>query len=346
MQRVSVAAQPCEPEGALAATGATQFGASEFEASALEAPRPSVEARPAVNAPASFAARARDIVALTKPRITTTVALTAFGGYWLGTRWFGQAPAVESYGPMLLGTALVVSGANALNMYLERDSDRLMRRTASRPLPAGRLSPDVALALGLLLSAVSVPLLTFAVKPMTGLLAAVALLSYVLAYTPLKRRSSLSLLVGAVPGAIPPLIGWSALRGTLDGPGLVLFGTMFLWQVPHFLAIATFRRAEYARAGLQVATVVYGERTVRHQIVRYTAAMVLTSLLLVPYGLGGNLYLYTALGLGGLFFGVGAWGLRAGTGERWAKWLFLVSMIYLVGLFVALSAGRDAWQLG
>jgi protoheme IX farnesyltransferase len=331
MQRAPFAVEPCEPAAPLSGDlgRAATIGA--------------VTVAEPVSAPPTLARRARDLVALTKPRITITVALTAFGGYWLGTRWFAIDPAPNVYGPMLLGTALVVSGANALNMYLERDSDRLMRRTANRPLPAGRMSPDVALAVGLLLSALSIPLLTFVVTPLTGLLAAVALGSYVLAYTPLKRRSSVSLLVGAVPGAIPPLLGWSALRGTLDGPGLVLFATMFLWQVPHFLAIATFRRAEYARAGLQVATVVFGERTVRHQIVRYTAAMVLASLLLVPYGLGGDAYLYTALGLGGLFFGVGAWGLRAGTGDRWAKWLFLVSMVYLVGLFVALGVGRDAW---
>lgn len=284
---------------------------------------------------------ARDVVTLTKPRITFMVLFTCMGGYWLAARFFRVAIEARVALPLLVGIALVVGGANALNMYIERDTDRLMSRTMTRPLPQGRLAPEVALAVGLLLSAVSVPLLLFVVNAVTGLLAAVALLSYVLLYTPMKRRSPFALLVGAVPGAIPPLMGWSAARGTLDGPGYVLFGIMFFWQVPHFLAIATFRRSEYARAGMAVMPVVYGERVTRHNVVRYLAALVLTSLLLVPFGLGGQAYLVTALLLGALFFAVGAVGLRKGTGDKWARTLFVTSMVYLTGIFIALSFGRD-----
>lgn len=269
------------------------------------------------------------------------VVLTSAGGFWLASGFFGSDPLGElsRLAPLLGGSAMVVAGANALNMFLERDTDGLMTRTRKRPLPDGRLAPEVALAVGMILSAVSVPWLTFAVSPMTGLLAAVALVSYVMLYTPMKRTSPAALLVGAVPGAIPPLMGWSAVRGSVDAPGLVLFGIMFLWQVPHFLAIATFRREEYARAGMKVLPVVYGDRVTRHHVVRYLAALLLTSILLVPFGVGGTLYLISALVLGGAFFAVGAWGLRKSAGTRWARGLFLMSLIYLCGLFAALTFG-------
>ncbi len=297
--------------------------------------------------PATRPGLVRDLIALTKPRITTTVVFTSFGGYWLACRRLSIDPLAPGVLPfaasklllMLLGTVLVVSGANALNMYLERDTDALMARTATRPLPTRRLSKEIALGLGLLLSALSIPLLTFAVAPVTGLLAAIALVSYVLLYTPMKRRSPSSLIVGAVPGAIPPLLGWSAARGTLDGPGVVLFGILFLWQVPHFLAIATFRKEDYRRAGLKVLTVVHGDRVARHHAVRYLAALLLMSFLLVPFKVGGNAYLATAMVLGGAFFGVGLWGLRRDAGVRWAKSLFFTSMIYIVGIFGALTVG-------
>jgi protoheme IX farnesyltransferase len=281
----------------------------------------------------------RDVVTLAKPRITGMVVFTAFGGYWLASKAFGVEMTSAVMVPLLAGTALVVSGANALNMYLERDTDALMSRTKSRPLPTGRLSADVALAFGVFCSAVSIPWLTLGVHPVTGLLAALALVSYVGAYTPLKRKSPAALLVGAVPGAIPPLLGWSAARGSVDGPGVILFFIMFLWQVPHFLAIATFRKTEYAAAGLKVTPVVHGDRVTRHHVVRYLAALVLASLLLVPYGIGGDTYMLTALVLGAAFFGVGAWGLRHTAGARWARALFATSMVYLTGIFVALTVG-------
>ncbi len=281
----------------------------------------------------------RDVVALTKPRITFMVLLTTAGGYWLACRFFGVDPTADAgrLVGLLAGVSMVVGGANALNMFLERDTDALMSRTRLRPLPDGRLAPEVALAVGLGLGAISVPLLTTTTEPTTGLLAAIALVSYVMIYTPMKRRTPIALLVGAVPGAMPPLMGWSAARGTLDLPGVVLFAILFFWQVPHFLAIATFRREEYARAGMKVGPVVYGDRVSRHHIVRYLAALLLSSMMLVPFGIGGTAYLVVALALGAVFLGVGLWGLKPGAGDRWARGLFFTSMVYLTGLFAVLT---------
>ncbi|MFO0614030.1 MAG: heme o synthase [Polyangiaceae bacterium] len=288
----------------------------------------------------------RDAVALTKPRITSMVVFTTAAGFWLGARYLLgslsghailHAPSVLVC--LLVGTWLVVSGANAVNMYLERDTDAKMTRTRTRPLPDGRMRPHFALYFGLSLASLAVPILSFGVNPITSYLAIIAFVSYVALYTPLKRRSTLALVVGAFPGAIPPLLGWSAVRGTLDAPGVLLFALMFFWQIPHFLAIATFRRAEYKAAGLKVLTVVRGDRVTRHHVVRWLAALLLSSFLLFPTALGGTVYRVTAIVLGAAFFGVGLAGLRQGAGVKWARLLFLVSMLYLVGIFAALLAG-------
>jgi protoheme IX farnesyltransferase len=278
-----------------------------------------------------------DLLALAKPRITALVVFTTASGLWLAPRGLSAAGVALT----LVGTVLIVAGANTLNMYLERDSDALMARTAGRPLPAGRMDPAVALRLGIGLSVLSVPLLTFAVGPLPGLLASIALVSYVLLYTPLKRRSATSLLVGAIPGAIPPLIGWTAATGRLDLPGVLLFAVMFLWQVPHFLAITLFRKGEYARAGLVVQpNEPGGERAARANIVRYTVALVGVSLLFVPIGVAGRLYLVTALVAGAAFLGYGLLGLRENAGTRWARNLFFLSLVYLTALFAVLMVDR------
>lgn len=278
---------------------------------------------------------ARDFVTLTKPRITLMVLITTLGGYLIGTRFFNVERPASVWLPLLAGSALIVGGANTLNMWMERDSDGLMKRTSTRPLPQGRMNPDTVLRFGLLLSVLALPLLVY-VHLTTALLGLVALLSYVLLYTPLKQRTALALLVGAVPGALPPLMGWSAARGTVDGPGLVLFSVMFLWQVPHFLAIATFRQSEYERAGIKVLPAERGRAVTRHQVVRYSAALVLTSVLLVPMGVGGPTYLVASLVLGALFFALSLVGLRKSAGDKWAKQLFFASIIYLTGIFAAL----------
>jgi heme o synthase len=290
---------------------------------------------------------AADLVSLTKPRITVTVVATMLGGVWVASRHVqalgGAAGEVKATSARLslalLGTVLVVSGANALNMYIERETDRWMSRTRNRPLPAGRLAPEAALWFGLSLSLSSIPVLLVGVNATTGLLAALALFSYVLIYTPLKRRTTLALPIGAVPGAIPPLLGWTTITGRIDVPGFLLFSVLFLWQIPHFLAIATFRREDYRRAGLKVLPVEKGDRVTRLHIVTYLALLVVVTLLLVPFGIGGPVYLGAAIVLGGAFFGLGAYGLRPGAGDRWARGLFFGSMLYLVLLFAALMVG-------
>jgi protoheme IX farnesyltransferase len=279
-----------------------------------------------------------DLLALAKPRITALVLFTTASGLWLAPQHLGPAGVALT----LAGTVLVVAAANILNMYLERESDALMPRTAGRPLPAGRLAPGVALRFGLALAAVSIPLITFAVGPLPGLLASIALVSYVLLYTPMKRLSATSLLVGAIPGAIPPLIGWTAATAHLDLPGVLLFAVMFLWQVPHFLAITLFRKAEYARAGLIVQpNEPGGERAARANIVRYTVALVGVSLLFVPLGVAGKLYLVTAVTMGAVFLGYGLLGLREDAGARWARTLFALSLLYLTVLFGVLMIDKS-----
>jgi heme o synthase len=284
---------------------------------------------------------AADFVALTKPRITLMVVVTMLGGVWLAVQ-DGNRPHALTAGEMarlavaVLGTALVIGSANTLNMYLERSTDGLMARTRNRPLPTGRLRAELALGFGVALGVVSIPLLGFAANVVTGLLAAFALVSYVGVYTPLKRKTTLALLVGAVPGAIPPLLGWTAVTGRIEWPGVLLFGVLFLWQVPHFLAIATFRRDDYARAGLKVLPVERGDRVTRWHIVGYLVALIAVSFALVGVGVGGALYVGAAGVLGAVFFGFGLWGLRPSAGDRWARSLFAVSIVYLVLLFAAL----------
>lgn len=283
---------------------------------------------------------ARDVVALAKPRITLMVVITAAGGLFLAGRagrLDGPGPGATTVLSTLIGLSLIVAGANALNMYIERDIDRRMDRTKNRPLPSGRMSPRFALWFGVVTSALAVPVLAIGTNPLTALLAVLANLLYVLAYTPLKQHSQYALHLGAIPGAIPPLLGWTAATASIDAAGVVLFAILFLWQVPHFVAIALFRKADYARAGLVVTPNVTGELASRHTIIRWIFALVAASLLVVPLGLAGHGYLVVAAALGAVFFTWGCYGLRAGTGNRWAKSLFGVSIVYLVLLFAALA---------
>lgn len=278
----------------------------------------------------------RDLIELTKPRITTLNLIATAGG-------FGLASAGASAGTFvatMLGTGLVVASANSLNCYLERDLDRQMGRTKNRPLPAGRLAPQVAVGFGLLLAALGVPLLTFAVNPLAGLLATVALVSYVLIYTPLKQKSAAALLVGAVPGAVPPLLGWAAATGKIELPGVALFALLFFWQVPHFLAITLYRLEDYARAGFRVLPVVRGEAATRRELVVYLVATVVTSLMLVPLAGAKGLYLVFALVLGLGVLAHGLQGLRRDAGPKWARAFFMTTNLYLTLLMGALMADR------
>lgn len=280
----------------------------------------------------------RDFVTLAKPRITLSVVITAAVGLFLANRSGRLAEPVTTTTVLstLLGMILIVSGANALNMWIERESDKRMPRTQNRPLPAGRLAPKHALWFGVAISALAIPVLAIGANPLTALLAVVANLLYVLAYTPLKQHSQYALHVGAVPGAIPPLLGWTAATGRIDATALVLFAFMFLWQIPHFIAIALFRKADYARAGIVVTPNVVGELASRHTVIRWIFAVVATSFLFVPLGVAGHGYLIAAALLGAVWFIWGCYGLREGTGVRWARSLFGISILYQVLIFAAL----------
>lgn len=274
----------------------------------------------------------RDMIALTKPRITLMVLVTSAGGMWLAPGTLD----LTSTAIMLLTTGMVVGAANTLNCYLERDSDRLMARTANRPLPDRRLEPSWALILGVLMGLFAVPTLTVAVNPVTGLLGLIALVSYVAIYTPMKQYTPAALFVGALPGALPPLMGWTAVTGSVDAPGLVLFGILFFWQIPHFIAISIFRQEEYERAGLKVLPSVRGMQSAKVQSAVYAGALFVVSLMLVPYGLAGTLYLIAAVLLGAYFFGTALRGFWAKDANKWAKKLFVASLIYLTALFAAI----------
>ncbi|MFZ5471241.1 MAG: heme o synthase [Myxococcota bacterium] len=279
-----------------------------------------------------------DLLSLVKPRLSALVLCTTAGGIWLA----GRPMALSQWLLALLGTAGTVAAANALNCYLERDTDRFMARTRNRPLPAGRMEPAVALWFGLSLAALSLPALFFGVNPLTALLALVALCSYVLVYTPLKARSHHAMLVGAVPGALPPLIGWTAATGEVELPGVALFGILFLWQLPHFIAIALFRKEEYRQAGLKSVPLEKGDDASRVQVLVYLVLLLPVTLLPYLLGVSGPLYLASALVLGGLFLAVGAWGTFRRLGPAWARQLFFVSLVHLAGLFAALMIDGGA----
>ncbi len=281
-------------------------------------------------------AHARDLALLAKPRLSGLVVSTAAGGMWLAP---GQLTAPRA-AALLAGTILVVGAANALNCYLERDVDALMRRTRDRPLPAGRVDPRTALALGLGVAAFSIPLLALATNALTALLAAVALVTYVAVYTPMKQRSGLALFIGAVPGAIPPLMGWTGVTGRLDPGGIALFGILFFWQLPHFLAISIYLAEDYARGGIKVFALVHGERAAKLWAALTSVALVPVTLSLVPLGIAGPFYGAAAslLGMGLCAHAVS--GLcRPGRALRWARSFFLVTLAYLTLLFIALLLG-------
>ncbi len=284
---------------------------------------------------ASPLAYARDLVLLSKPRLSGLVVLTCAGGLALAPGDVGLARAVLS----VLGTAAVVGAANALNSWVERDSDGLMRRTRDRPLPAGRVEPMVALALGVAVPVFAIPVLALVANPLTALLAFVALVTYVLVYTPMKKRSTLALFVGAVPGAIPPLMGWTAATGRLDPGGLALFALLFFWQLPHFLAISIYLAEDYARGGLVVFSLVHGERATRAWIAATSLGLVATPAVLASVGVASAASAAIATALGAALAAYALSGLGK-AGGRWARSFFLATLAYLPLAFAALLALR------
>jgi protoheme IX farnesyltransferase len=274
---------------------------------------------------------------LTKPRITFLIVLTSAAGFGLGARGSVDYVALLS---ALFGIALLSSGIATLNQYAERDLDGLMRRTANRPLPSGKLLPWEALAFGTGLSLVAEVYLLVMVNPLSALLGLTVIVGYLFAYTPLKTRSSLSTLVGAFPGAVPPLIGWTAATGSLSIEGWVLFAILFLWQFPHFLAIAWMYREDYGRAGILMLPVVEPDgRVTAQQIVVYTLMLIPVSLLPTVLGMSGRVYFFGAIVLGLLFLYSSVRAAFSMTRQQ-ARRLLLASVLYLPLLFILMVLNK------
>jgi protoheme IX farnesyltransferase len=293
--------------------------------------------------PAILQSRARsdsrfaDYLALTKPRITLLVLVTTYAGMALAAT--ASLPWLLTL-HTLLGTALVCAGTSTLNQVWERDRDARMRRTALRPLPAARLHHEEALSFGVGLAVAGMIELALFVNLLAALVAAATLALYLFVYTPLKTRTWLCTVVGAVPGALPPVIGWTAVRGNLDAPAWVLFAILFVWQLPHFFAIAWMYREDYARAGFPMLAVVDPDgRTTSSQILSWSAALVPASVLPAMAGLAGWVYTAGALILGIAFMTL-ALGVALHCDNARARRVFLGSILYLPALSALLVFDR------
>ena len=286
---------------------------------------------------ATVASRFNDFYELTKPRMNLLVVLTTAVGFYMAS------PGTIDWWLLLhtaLGTALTAAGAAVLNQLVERDFDKLMPRTRNRPLPAGRVTPLEALAYGVLLGVSGVAYLSILVNPLTALLGAVTLLSYLFIYTPMKRWTTLNTVVGAVPGAIPPMMGVTAVTGVLSMQAIALFGILFFWQMPHFLAIAILYRQDYAAGGFKMLPVVDEDLSCTgHQIVLYALALIPTSLMPVMLRMAGVSYFASAMLLGLAFLGYGI-SCAVNKTRVDARKLFFASIIYLPLLLLVMMIDR------
>ncbi len=274
---------------------------------------------------------------LTKPRITFLIVLTSAAGFALASP--GRVNFIGLVSAMF-GIALLSSGIATLNQYMERDLDGLMKRTAERPLPSGKLVPWEALVFGAGLTIAAEMYLAVFVNPLSALLGLTVIAGYLFAYTPLKTRTTLSTMVGAFPGAVPPLIGWTAARGDLSLEAWVLFAILFLWQFPHFLAIAWMYREDYGRAGILMLPVVEPDgRVTAQQIVVYTLMLLPVSLLPTVLGISGKIYLFGAVVLGLLFL-FSSVRAALSKSKQQARRLLLASVIYLPLLFILMVLDR------
>jgi len=283
--------------------------------------------------------RLSDYLALTKPRVVAMVLITTAVGFHLGSAGSRISLALLY---TLAGTALAAGGTLALNQYMERDLDARMDRTRHRPLPEGRVHPGEALLLGCTLVLGGVTVLFLAVEPLAAVVTAAIAIIYLLLYTPLKRVSSVCSLVGAIPGALPPVAGWAAARGALGLEPWILFAIMFLWQIPHTLAIGRMYRDDYARAGIRVLPVVDRDgRTTGLHAVTNCLALLPVALLPTVIGLAGATYFLIALGLG-LAFLWSAVGLARGGRSADARRLLFASLVYLPVLLAVMAFDRLA----
>jgi len=278
-------------------------------------------------------------VVLTKPDVTFLVLITTLAGFYLGSSGSIEWSVMLS---TVCATMLVAGGTAALNQYVERESDALMRRTAARPLPTGQLRPRDVLLFGIILIVAGAAWLAFAANTLAALVALTTTILYLGLYTPLKKRTPLSTAVGAIPGALSPLIGWAAAHGSLSLGGWILFAILFFWQFPHFMSIAWMYREDYARAGIKMLPVVdkKGDSTFR-QIVCCSAILVWVSALPSVVGMAGIHYFFLALILGMLLLQVGLWANRSRTNAR-AKWLMHATVAHIPLLLICLVLDKLA----
>lgn len=281
--------------------------------------------------------RALDFFELTKPRVTLMVLVTTFVGFYLGSH---SIPDYLRLMQTLLGTALAAGGTLALNQFLERDADAAMERTRRRPLPEGRVQPTEALIFGVVLTVSGLVTLWATVNALSALITAAIVGSYLFIYTPLKQKSSLCGIVGAVPGALPPVIGWTAARGQLDITAWILFAVLFLWQIPHTLAIARLYREDFARAGIRFLPVIDPDgRSTGRQILINCSALLAVSLLPTLLQVTGYVYFLGAFILGTLFLGCGV-ELVVSKSPAAARRLLFASLIYLPVLLALMALDR------
>ncbi|MCA2988623.1 heme o synthase [Gemmatimonas sp.] len=302
-----------------------------------------VNGNPPVGAPPSPAADtplSRDLVALTKPRIISLLLVTT-----AAPMYAAGSPSLWTVLLVMVGGYLMAGGANAVNMYIDRDIDDVMARTRLRPIPSGRMSPTQVLAFGVFCATLATWMLAHFVNVLTAGLALAGFYFYVFIYTRiLKRTSPQNIVIGGAAGAFPPLVGWAAVTGTLDVTALCLFLIVFYWTPPHFWALALLKQVDYGRAKVPMAPLVWGERETMLQMVWYTVILLALTVLPVLYGAFGLLYLVSALVLGGLLL----WGVlkvlwAAQQGQPWtgpAWWVYKYSLLYLALLFVAMGIDR------
>ena len=284
----------------------------------------------------TFAHRVADLIELVKPRLVVMILITTAAGFYLGARTVNWFLCLHT----LIGAGLTAAGVLGLNQYLERDADAQMKRTQGRPLPDGRMSPLVALFVGAALTGSGMLYLTFVVNVLSGFVISLIVVSYLLLYTPLKRKTSLCTLIGAVPGALPPVVGWVAARDALTGEAWVLFAILFLWQLPHSLAIAYIYREDYAKAGFRLLPVIHpdGSSTCR-QIVVNCVALLGIGLLPTLCNIAGSVYFFTAL-ISGVAFLAASIYLARTRSVKAARYLLYASLIYLPVVFITMALDK------
>lgn len=284
-----------------------------------------------------FVRRAEGYLKLVKPRMVLMILITTAAGFYLGTlgavNWL-------LFLHTLIGAGLTAAGVLGLNQYMERDIDAQMKRTQERPLPDGRMHPMEALIFATLLTGGGMLYLTLLVNALSGFVISLIVVSYLFLYTPLKRKTALCTLIGAVPGALPPVVGWVAAQGTLSAQAWVLFAILFLWQLPHSLAIAYIYREDYANAGLKLLPVIHPDGTsTRRQIVINCVALFGIGLLPTLFNIAGGIYFLVALLTGGMFLASGIY-LEKTHSVKAARYVLYASLLYLPLIFITMAIDK------